>query len=219
MASLGTLLARVGAMRGMWRGTVICRRASLSAARAPPKAAWLWTAAAARVSRVTPPPSAARAVREPPLPRAPPPLPPQKLPPSSPATSPEAPVPASASTFGTLGLSDELLAAVTSLGLAKPTEIQAAAIPRVLAGGDLVLASHTGSGKTLAYLLPLVQALRRDEAAGVVTRPRHPRALVLGPARELTQQVLGVAKALCHHARFRSAGVSGGTPLTLQVFR
>ena len=44
-----------------------------------------------------------------------------------------------------------------SLGLERPTEIQAAAVPAILRGGDVVMASHTGSGKTLAYLLPLVR--------------------------------------------------------------
>ena len=46
---------------------------------------------------------------------------------------------------------------VESLSLERPTEIQAAAVPAILRGGDVVMASHTGSGKTLAYLLPLVR--------------------------------------------------------------
>jgi hypothetical protein len=61
---------------------------------------------------------------------------------------------------------------VESLGLQRPTEIQAAAVPAILRGGDVVMASHTGSGKTLAFLLPLV-------------RPRLPTSPTHGP-HELT---------------------------------
>ena len=92
--------------------------------------------------------------------------------------------------FADLGLSDEVMAAVHELGLTDPTEVQALGIPAVLAGENVVLASHTGSGKTFAYMLPIVQALRRDEAAsGKVTRARRPRAVVLCPTRELAEQV------------------------------
>ena len=46
-------------------------------------------------------------------------------------------------------------------------------------------------------------------------RPRRPRALVLGPTRELTDQILGVAKSISHHAKFRSACVNGGVQLSV----
>ncbi|KAL3130557.1 hypothetical protein ABBQ38_008365 [Trebouxia sp. C0009 RCD-2024] len=80
----------------------------------------------------------------------------------------------------------------------------------MMQGGDVLLASHTGSGKTLAYLLPLVHQLRQQEQEGQQSKPKRPRAVVLGPTRELTDQILQVAKSLCHHARFRSACVNGG---------
>eukprot|EP00850_Spirogloea_muscicola_P012650 SM000082S22892 [mRNA] locus=s82:393706:399992:- [translate_table: standard] len=122
-----------------------------------------------------------------------------------------------AATFAACGLSEELLAAVAALSLKQPTEIQALGIPPALAGENLVMASHTGSGKTLAYLLPVVQSLRRDEAAlGKPARPKRPRAVVLCPTRELAEQVLAVAKSLCHHARFRSAMIGGGSPMKQQ---
>ena len=47
-------------------------------------------------------------------------------------------------------------------------------------------------------------------ATGTRVRPKRPRAVVVEPTRELAQQVLGVAKSLCHHARFSSALISGG---------
>jgi hypothetical protein len=55
-----------------------------------------------------------------------------------------------------------------------------------------------------------VKLLKDGEAAGAAARPRRPRALVLGPTRELTDQLLRVAKSMSHHARFRSACVNGG---------
>ena len=83
--------------------------------------------------------------------------------------------------------------------------IQCFGAPAVLEGRSVALGSHTGSGKTLAYMLPLVQLLRRDEAlSGVLMKPGRPRAVVLCPTRELSEQVFRVAKSISHHARFRS---------------
>lgn len=59
--------------------------------------------------------------------------------------------------FEELGLSEEVMAAVRELGISKPTEVQSLGIPSVLAGENVVMASHTGSGKTLAYMLPIIQ--------------------------------------------------------------
>lgn len=120
---------------------------------------------------------------------------------------------AATSSFSDLGLSPELLQALDEKGLSDPTEIQSAAVVELLRDrrSDFMLASHTGSGKTLAYLLPIVQALKENEAVhGAPTKPRRPKALVLGPTRELAQQIYGVAKSLAHTARFRSVLVTGG---------
>ncbi|KAJ7969753.1 DEAD-box ATP-dependent RNA helicase [Quillaja saponaria] len=119
--------------------------------------------------------------------------------------------------FEELGLTEEVMGAVTEMGIKVPTEIQCIGIPAVLEGKSVVLGSHTGSGKTLAYMLPLVQLLRRDEAmVGVPLKPRRPRAVVLCPTRELSEQVFRVAKSISHHARFRSIMVSGGVRLRPQ---
>ncbi|KAG2586520.1 hypothetical protein PVAP13_5NG055500 [Panicum virgatum] len=119
--------------------------------------------------------------------------------------------------FEELGLGEEVMAALGEMGISKPTEIQCVGVPAVLDGTSVVLGSHTGSGKTLAYLLPLVQLLRRDEAMlGMSMKPRRPRAVVLCPTRELTEQVYRVAKSISHHARFRSTMVSGGTRIRPQ---
>ena len=63
--------------------------------------------------------------------------------------------------------------------------------------------------------------LKAEEAAGAPPgAPRRPRALVLGPTRELTDQLLRVAKALAHHEKFRSVCVNGGAhALTITVIR
>ena len=59
-----------------------------------------------------------------------------------------------------------------------------------------------------------VKLLKDAERQGAEqARPRRPRALVLGPTRELTDQILGVAKSIAHHAKFRSACVNGGAQL------
>ncbi|XVF29880.1 hypothetical protein REPUB_Repub16aG0008600 [Reevesia pubescens] len=119
--------------------------------------------------------------------------------------------------FEELGLSEEVMGAVRELGIEVPTEIQCIGIPSVLEQKSVVLGSHTGSGKTLAYMLPLVQLLRQDEAMlGMLTKPRRPRAVVLCPTRELSEQVFHVAKSISHHARFRSTMVSGGGRLRPQ---
>ncbi|CAM6088770.1 unnamed protein product [Calypogeia fissa] len=119
--------------------------------------------------------------------------------------------------FDELGLSDELMSALRELGISKPTEVQSLGIPSVLAGENVVMASHTGSGKTLAYMLPIIQMLRRDEAdSGKATRVRRPRCVVLCPTRELAEQVFHVAKSICHHARFRAAMIGGGTRMKAQ---
>jgi superfamily II DNA/RNA helicase len=103
------------------------------------------------------------------------------------------------------------------LHLTEPTDIQAAAIPKILTGGHYLVASHTGSGKTLTYLLPVIQQLRRDEAlTGARAKPKRPRVLIVGPTRELAEQVRGVAKHVSHHARFSSELIIGGEKFATQ---
>ncbi|HDY7663055.1 DEAD/DEAH box helicase [Vibrio vulnificus] len=81
--------------------------------------------------------------------------------------------------FSTLSLSSELIH-VLPKDFKKPTDIQALAIPELLAGQDLLALANTGSGKTLAYGLPLLEKLR--------VNPEQ-KALILVPTRELATQV------------------------------
>ncbi|MEW5302928.1 MAG: hypothetical protein WDW36_005665 [Sanguina aurantia] len=103
-----------------------------------------------------------------------------------------------------MGLNPDILNALDVLNVHEPTEIQTMSLPAIMKGGNYLLASHTGSGKTLGYLLPIIQMLKEEEGEGFVPRPKRPRALILGPTKELTEQITGVAKALCHKAKFRA---------------
>src|SRR4051812_12461358 len=86
--------------------------------------------------------------------------------------------------FADLGLSPELLRAVADSGYGEPTPIQAAAIPAVLMGKDLVGIAQTGTGKTAGFVLPMIDILHQGRS-----RARMPRSLILEPTRELAQQV------------------------------
>ena len=86
--------------------------------------------------------------------------------------------------FADLGLSDELLRAVTDAGYTDPTPIQRQAIPSVLMGKDLIGIAQTGTGKTAAFVLPMIDILGEGR-----TRALMPRSLILEPTRELAAQV------------------------------
>ncbi|GIL71807.1 hypothetical protein Vretifemale_2275 [Volvox reticuliferus] len=131
------------------------------------------------------------------------------------------------SSWRQLGADEDVVSALKSLGIARPSHIQALALsalcdrPGASSGTEeqphrlppLILADQAGSGKTLAYLLPLMQALRREEAAAGarVARPKRPRGIVVAPTVELVQQVLRVARALSGAGlRCRTAAFTGG---------
>ncbi len=86
--------------------------------------------------------------------------------------------------FADIGLSDELLSAVTSAGYDIPTPIQAQAIPSVLMMRDIIGIAQTGTGKTASFVLPMIDILAHGRA-----RARMPRSLILEPTRELAAQV------------------------------
>jgi superfamily II DNA/RNA helicase len=86
--------------------------------------------------------------------------------------------------FSELGLSDKVLAAVTTAGYKTPTPIQEQAIPHVLARRDVLGIAQTGTGKTAAFVLPMLTLLEQGRA-----RARMPRTLILEPTRELAAQV------------------------------
>jgi superfamily II DNA/RNA helicase len=86
--------------------------------------------------------------------------------------------------FADLGLSEQLIQAVTDSGYTTPTAIQAQAIPSVLMGKDIIGIAQTGTGKTAAFVLPMIDVLGEGRS-----RARMPRSLILEPTRELAAQV------------------------------
>ena len=117
-------------------------------------------------------------------------------------------------TFETLGLSPALLRSLAEAGYTQPTDIQAQAIPLVLAGHDVLGGAQTGTGKTAAFGLPLLQRLSKSTPAN---GPRKPRALVLVPTRELAVQVADSLKAYGRGLRLNVTTLFGGAGMQPQI--
>lgn len=117
------------------------------------------------------------------------------------------------SDFAELGLSDEALAAVRDMGYADPTPVQAAAIPEVLSGRDVLAAAQTGTGKTAAFLLPSMSRLGHVASHGKgrrAARGRGPLMLVVTPTRELAQQIEDVCRQVARRTGHIAVTVVGG---------
>jgi len=143
-------------------------------------------------------------------------------------------------TFAELGLNEQILAGVATLGFNAPTPVQAAAIPAVLAGKDVVASAQTGTGKTAAFMLPTLQriavekpggAKEPDAAAGRGAKRgdakrnakrdakcnAYPRALIITPTRELAAQIDAVAKSVCASTGQQAVIVTGGARYKHQI--
>jgi superfamily II DNA/RNA helicase len=83
--------------------------------------------------------------------------------------------------FKSFGLDPRIIAALDSMNFTRPTSVQAAALPALLAGGDVVMGAETGSGKTLAYLLPLLQKMVLEQTNVGLDYNYSPEALILVP--------------------------------------
>ena len=115
-------------------------------------------------------------------------------------------------TFADLGLSPTVVDALQRLDITTPTPVQAAVIPDAMSGNDVLGRAQTGSGKTLAFGLPILARL-----AGERSRPKHPRALVIVPTRELATQVRRSLEPLANAVRLKLTTVYGGTPYDKQT--
>ena len=118
--------------------------------------------------------------------------------------------------FDACGFLPAVQDALTALGFARPTEVQARCWPIIVAGSDVVGVSATGSGKTLAFLTPMINllpqmpfALRRGKALA------YPRLLVLAPTRELAKQMYDEGRKLVGSLRvkLRSVALYGGVDM------
>ncbi|ROS04933.1 superfamily II DNA/RNA helicase [Sinobacterium caligoides] len=114
--------------------------------------------------------------------------------------------------FSELSLHPSLLKALSILKIERPTEVQAASLPAIMAGDDLMISAETGSGKTAAFLLPILNRC--------ITQPKaslNPRALVLVPTRELANQVYKNCESLGRYTRVTPGLVIGGESFRQQA--
>lgn len=114
--------------------------------------------------------------------------------------------------FSDFPLDPAILKTLQEIGFKEPTPIQAASIPPLLEGKDLLASAQTGTGKTAAFLLPLIHKIAHASAYGA-----YPQALILVPTRELALQVAEAAKQFTrHHPHIKTVCVFGGVPYPVQ---
>src|SRR5215510_11726661 len=112
--------------------------------------------------------------------------------------------------FTSLNLRVEIMQAITELGYSTPTPIQAALIPIMLTGADVIGQAQTGTGKTAAFALPILHNF---------TSGRHVQSLILAPTRELALQVADSMIEYGKHLNVRVLAVYGGQPYGPQISR
>lgn len=117
------------------------------------------------------------------------------------------------STFTELHLDDRILEALASEGYTTPTPVQAATIPALLDGRDVLGVAQTGTGKTAAFALPILHQL----AATKVDKPRPIRALMLTPTRELAAQIGDRLRVYGRQLPLFSTVIFGGVGQSAQV--
>ncbi|GAB5523517.1 MAG: DEAD/DEAH box helicase [Roseivirga sp.] len=105
--------------------------------------------------------------------------------------------------FEDLKLSRQFLNAIDDLGYTNPTPIQQKAIPRALAGHDLLGIAQTGTGKTAAFVLPILMKIKYAQGD-------NPRALILAPTRELVMQIKTNLDGLAAYTDLRMVALYGG---------
>jgi ATP-dependent RNA helicase RhlE len=114
--------------------------------------------------------------------------------------------------FTDLDLIDPILRAVKDEGYELPSPVQAAAIPKVLAGDDLIATAKTGTGKTAAFAIPMLQLLHESGEAGDALR-----GLILTPTRELALQIHENLRAYGRHLKLTHAVIVGGVSAGPQI--
>ncbi|MDQ1579775.1 MAG: hypothetical protein QOD05_550 [Microbacteriaceae bacterium] len=120
-------------------------------------------------------------------------------------------------TFGDLGLGGNIVRELAELGAATPFPIQAATIPDVLAGKDVLGRGKTGSGKTIAFGAPLVEKLMENGGGKKRQMGRKPRGLILAPTRELALQIDRTVQPIARSVGLFTTQIYGGVPQHRQV--
>jgi len=121
--------------------------------------------------------------------------------------------------FLPLGLSDEIIRAVTERGYTIPTPIQLESIPAILSGRDLLAGAQTGTGKTAGFTLPILHQLSDKSIKGPSSGRPPIRALILVPTRELAAQV---EESVCDYSKYlklSSMVMIGGINIKKQISR
>lgn len=112
--------------------------------------------------------------------------------------------------FSDMGLAAPLLKSIQEIGYEKPSPIQAASIPLLLAGKDIIGQAQTGTGKTGAFALPLISRIDINN--------KSPQLLVLAPTRELAIQVAEAFQTYARHIpNFHVLPIYGGAPYEGQL--
>ncbi|MFC2713956.1 DEAD/DEAH box helicase [Kingella denitrificans] len=119
--------------------------------------------------------------------------------------------------FAELGLGVEIVAALEEQGYQQPTPIQEAAIPKALAGHDLLAAAQTGTGKTAAFMLPSLERLKRYANASASPAMHPVRMLVLTPTRELADQIDQNTQRYIKNLPLRHTVLFGGVNMDKQT--
>ena len=106
-------------------------------------------------------------------------------------------------TFAELGLGEGLLEALYYMGFEKATAIQEQAIPKILAGKDMLACAQTGTGKTGAFLLPILQKIATSDS-------NKTECLIVVPTRELALQIDQELEGFSYYSNVSSIAVYGG---------
>ncbi len=115
-----------------------------------------------------------------------------------------------AATFADLQIAPEVLRAVSDVGYETPSAIQAATIPPLLAGSDVVGLAQTGTGKTAAFAIPILSKIDLTS--------KNTQALVLAPTRELALQVAeAFGRYGAHLPRLNVLPIYGGQSYVVQL--
>ncbi len=120
-------------------------------------------------------------------------------------------------TFADLGLGANIVRELEEQGASSPFPIQAATIPDVLAGKDVLGRGRTGSGKTIAFGAPLVERLMENGGGKKRQMGRAPRALILAPTRELALQIDRTVQPIARSVGLFTTQIYGGVPQGRQV--